>query len=50
MLIIDEAHNLYARGRDYYSPVLRQRRVRQLLTLQRRLWAYFQPKLSELFL
>jgi DNA excision repair protein ERCC-2 len=31
ILIIDEAHNLYARGRDYYSPVLRQRRVRQLL-------------------
>jgi len=31
VLIIDEAHNLYARGRDYYSPVLRQRRVRQLL-------------------
>ena len=32
VLIIDEAHNLYARGRDYYSPVLRQRRVRQLLS------------------
>ena len=32
VLIIDEAHNLYTRGRDYYSPVLRQRRVRQLLT------------------
>lgn len=31
LLIVDEAHNLYARGRDYYSPVLRQRRVRQLL-------------------
>ena len=31
ILIIDEAHNLYARARDYYSPVLRQRRVRQLL-------------------
>ena len=31
ILIIDEAHNLYARGRDYYSPVLRQSRVRQLL-------------------
>jgi DNA excision repair protein ERCC-2 len=31
LLIIDEAHNLYTRGRDYYSPVLRQRRVRQLL-------------------
>jgi DNA excision repair protein ERCC-2 len=31
VLIIDEAHNLYTRGRDYYSPVLRQRRVRQLL-------------------
>ncbi|MEE8291873.1 MAG: helicase C-terminal domain-containing protein [Candidatus Tectomicrobia bacterium] len=30
ILIIDEAHNLYTRGRDYYSPVLRQRRVRQL--------------------
>lgn len=30
VLIIDEAHNLYTRGRDYYSPVLRQRRVRQL--------------------
>jgi DNA excision repair protein ERCC-2 len=32
VLIIDEAHNLYARGRDYYSPVLRQHRVRQLLS------------------
>lgn len=32
VLIIDEAHNLYARGREYYSPVLRQRRVRQLLS------------------
>jgi DNA excision repair protein ERCC-2 len=31
LLIIDEAHNLYARGREYYSPLLRQRRVRQLL-------------------
>jgi DNA excision repair protein ERCC-2 len=31
VLIIDEAHNLYARGREYYSPVLRQHRVRQLL-------------------
>ena len=31
VLIIDEAHNLYARARDYYSPVLNQRRVRQLL-------------------
>jgi DNA excision repair protein ERCC-2 len=31
LLIIDEAHNLYARGREYYSPVLRQRRVQQLL-------------------
>ena len=31
VLIIDEAHNLYTRGRDYYSPLLRQRRVRQLL-------------------
>ena len=31
LLIIDEAHNLYTRGRDYYSPSLRQRRVRQLL-------------------
>lgn len=31
ILIIDEAHNLYARGRDYYSPVLHQRRVRQLI-------------------
>jgi DNA excision repair protein ERCC-2 len=31
ILIIDEAHNLYARARDYYSPVLNQRRVRQLL-------------------
>jgi DNA excision repair protein ERCC-2 len=31
VLIIDEAHNLYARGREYYSPVLRQQRLRQLL-------------------
>jgi DNA excision repair protein ERCC-2 len=31
VLIIDEAHNLYARGREYYSPILHQRRVRQLL-------------------
>ena len=31
ILIIDEAHNLYSRGRDYYSPVLRQQALRQLL-------------------
>ena len=31
ILIIDEAHNLYSRGRDYYSPELQQRRLRQLL-------------------
>jgi DNA excision repair protein ERCC-2 len=31
MLIIDEAHNLHTRGRDYYSPLLPQRRIRQLL-------------------
>ena len=31
ILIIDEAHNLYGRGRDYYSPVLRQQTLRQLL-------------------
>ena len=31
ILIIDEAHNLYGRGRDYYSPVLRQQSLRQLL-------------------
>lgn len=30
ILIIDEAHNLYTRGRDYYSPELHQRRIRQL--------------------
>ena len=32
VLIIDEAHNLYSRGRDYYSPILRQQALRQLLT------------------
>jgi DNA excision repair protein ERCC-2 len=31
VLVVDEAHNLAARGRDYYSPVLQQRRIRQLL-------------------
>ena len=31
ILIVDEAHNLYGRGRDYYSPVLRQQTLRQLL-------------------
>ncbi|MGQ4809662.1 3'-5' exonuclease DinG [Candidatus Entotheonellaceae bacterium PAL068K] len=31
VLIIDEAHNLYGRSRDYYSPVLTQGRIRQLL-------------------
>ena len=31
ILIVDEAHNLYSRGRDYYSPVLRQQALRQLL-------------------
>lgn len=30
LLIIDEAHNLYSRGRDYYSPVLERSQVRQL--------------------
>jgi DNA excision repair protein ERCC-2 len=56
VLIIDEAHNLYARGRDYYSPVLRQRRVRQLLSYcadeQARLFrdfATFFAELDELF-
>jgi DNA excision repair protein ERCC-2 len=56
VLIIDEAHNLYARGREYYSPVLRQRRVRQLLLacanepaqLFRDFTAFFQS-LDELF-
>ncbi|GIX49178.1 MAG: ATP-dependent helicase [Candidatus Tectimicrobiota bacterium] len=33
LLILDEAHNLYTRARDYYSPVLRQRQVRQLLAV-----------------
>ena len=42
LLIIDEAHNLYARGREYYSPLLRQRRVRQLL-------AYCADELPRLF-
>jgi DNA excision repair protein ERCC-2 len=42
LLIIDEAHNLYARGREYYSPILRQRRVRQLL-------AYCANELARLF-
>ena len=31
ILIVDEAHNLYGRGRDYYSPVLRQQTLRQLM-------------------
>jgi DNA excision repair protein ERCC-2 len=31
ILIIDEAHNLYSRGREYYSSTLHQRRIRQLL-------------------
>ena len=31
ILIIDEAHNLYGRGRDYYSPALRQQSLHQLL-------------------
>ena len=31
ILIIDEAHNLYGRGRDYYSPALRQQSLRLLL-------------------
>jgi len=31
VLIIDEAHNLYQRGRDYYSPELRRSNVRSLL-------------------
>ena len=27
ILIIDEAHNLYARGRDYYSPMLSKQKL-----------------------
>ena len=42
ILIIDEAHNLYTRGRDYYSPTLQQRRVRQLID-------YCQTELAQLF-
>ena len=46
LLIIDEAHNLYTRGRDYYSPVLQQRRIRQLLAFCAaepvRLWRDFE--------
>jgi DNA excision repair protein ERCC-2 len=42
VLIIDEAHNLYSRGREYYSPVLRQRRIRQVL-------AHCADELSRLF-
>ena len=32
ILIIDEAHNLYSRGRDYYSPELRRGDIRSLLS------------------
>ena len=42
ILIVDEAHNLYSRGRDYYSPELRQNRVRQLLD-------YCHNELAQLF-
>ncbi len=31
ILIIDEAHNLYQRGRDYYSPELKRSDIRALL-------------------
>ncbi len=31
ILIIDEAHNLYQRGRDYYSPELRRSDIRSLI-------------------
>ncbi len=31
ILIIDEAHNLYKRGRDYYSPELRRSDIRSLI-------------------
>lgn len=31
ILIIDEAHNLYARAMDYYSPALLRRDIRELL-------------------
>jgi DNA excision repair protein ERCC-2 len=56
ILIIDEAHNLYTRARDYYSPVLSQRRVKQLLahcadepTLLFREFETFFRALDELF-
>jgi DNA excision repair protein ERCC-2 len=32
LLIIDEAHNLYSRGRDYYSPELERAQVQALKT------------------
>ncbi|MBZ5535062.1 MAG: ATP-dependent DNA helicase [Acidobacteriia bacterium] len=32
LLIIDEAHNLYSRGREYYSPELERNTVRELMT------------------
>ena len=34
VLIIDEAHNLYPRGRDYYSPELSGEEIRRLRSLQ----------------
>lgn len=33
ILIIDEAHNLYNRGRDYYSPALSLQQIRSLRSL-----------------
>jgi len=33
LLIVDEAHNLYARGRDYYSPELHRASLRQAIEL-----------------
>lgn len=36
ILIVDEAHNLYQRGMDYFSPVLRRREFADLIKLHRR--------------
>jgi len=45
ILIIDEAHNLYQRGRDYYSPELKRGEIRSLI---RRAKESDQPALREI--
>jgi len=49
LLVIDEAHNLYSRGRDYYSPVLGWNDVQSVLFKSQELKAPIFKKLASIY-